>query len=166
MKQRTWRTLHFRIATAVSSLSLVSSLAHGSAAEPPGSESPEHREVQQLVARLLPDHSSFFEVEFIPADAGRDVFEIESREGHVVLRGNKGVSVAAGLNWYLKYYCEAHFSLKGHQMTLPKNLPAVQSKVRRVSQDRWRYFLNYCCFGYSLPWYDWTDWERLIDWMA
>jgi alpha-N-acetylglucosaminidase len=35
-----------------------------------------------------------------------------------------------------------------------------------VSQDRWRYFLNYCCFGYSLPWYDWTQWEQLIDWMA
>ena len=26
--------------------------------------------------------------------------------------------------------------------------------------------LNYCCFGYSLPWYDWEQWERLIDWMA
>ncbi|MCK4997906.1 MAG: alpha-N-acetylglucosaminidase, partial [Anaerohalosphaera sp.] len=28
------------------------------------------------------------------------------------------------------------------------------------------YFLNYCCFGYSLPWWDWPQWERLIDWMA
>ena len=31
---------------------------------------------------------------------------------------------------------------------------------------RHRYFLNYCCFGYSLPWYHWPQWERLIDWMA
>ena len=26
--------------------------------------------------------------------------------------------------------------------------------------------MNYCCFGYSLPWYDWSQWELLIDWMA
>jgi alpha-N-acetylglucosaminidase len=51
-------------------------------------------------------------------------------------------------------------------MRLPNPLPPVQPKVRRVSQDRWRYFLNYCCFGYSLPWYDWAEWERLVDWMA
>ncbi len=43
---------------------------------------------------------------------------------------------------------------------------AGAAEVRRVSQDRWRYFLNYCCFGYSLPWYDWAQWQRLIDWMA
>ncbi|MGZ5566105.1 MAG: alpha-N-acetylglucosaminidase, partial [Limisphaerales bacterium] len=57
-------------------------------------------------------------------------------------------------------------SLKGTQMKLPNPLPKVHPKLRRVSQDHWRYFLNYCCFGYSLPWYDWRDWERLIDWMA
>ncbi|MCP3920572.1 MAG: hypothetical protein GY711_34025 [bacterium] len=38
--------------------------------------------------------------------------------------------------------------------------------VRRTSWAKHRYFLNYCCFGYSLPWWDWEQWERLIDWMA
>ncbi|HSA03817.1 MAG TPA: alpha-N-acetylglucosaminidase TIM-barrel domain-containing protein, partial [Candidatus Paceibacterota bacterium] len=137
-----------------------------SAQELPGPDSTQHREVRQLIARLLPEQAKFFSVEFIPAESGRDVFEVESRDGRIVLRGNKGISIAAGLNWYLKYECNAHYSLKGRQLAIPKSLPVVQDKVRRVSQDRWRYFLNYCCFGYSLPWYDWADWERLIDWMA
>ncbi len=137
-----------------------------SAAGVPGPDSTEHREVRQLIARVLPAHSDAIVVEFIPADGGSDVFEIASRGGKVVLRGNKGISIAAGLNWYLKYQCQAHFSLKGRQMVLPETLPAPAKPVRRVSQDRWRYFLNYCCLGYSLPWYDWADWERLIDWMA
>lgn len=124
------------------------------------------REARCLIARILPKHARQFVVEGIAAHEGKDVFEIESRDGRVILRGNNGVSIAAGLNWYLKYYCHCHYSLKGSQMEVPKTLPVVESKLRRVSQDRWRYFLNYCCFGYSLSWYDWADWERLIDWMA
>ncbi len=119
---------------------------------------------RDLVRRIVPSKS--FVVEIIPADNGRDVFEIESKGDRIILRGNNGVAVGSALNWYLKYYCQCHYSLKGSQMRLPSPLPKVEPKVRRVSQDHWRYFLNYCCFGYSLPWYQWTDWERLIDWMA
>lgn len=119
-----------------------------------------------LVQRLLPDDADRFVFEFIPAEAGRDLFEIESRQGRVVIRGNTGVSMATGLNWYLKHYCRCHVSLCGNQLELPDPLPVVEPKMRRTSWARHRYFLNYCCFGYSLPWYDWDQWERLVDWMA
>ncbi|MEI7938050.1 MAG: alpha-N-acetylglucosaminidase TIM-barrel domain-containing protein, partial [Verrucomicrobiota bacterium] len=125
---------------------------------------PPEQAARDLVRRVLPANA--FLVEIIAADQGRDVFEIESSGDKLVLRGNNGVAVGSALNWYLKYYCHCHYSLKSQQMRLPKPLPRVQPKIRRVSQDRWRYFLNYCCFGYSLPWYDWAQWERLIDWMA
>ncbi len=118
----------------------------------------------ELVQRIAP--SKAFVVELIPADAGRDVFEIESQGDKIILRGNNGVAVASALNWYLKYYCHCHYSLKSQPMSLPNSLPKVEPKVRRVTQDHWRYFLNYCTFGYSLPWYGWPEWERLIDWMA
>ena len=120
----------------------------------------------ELISRILPEHADRFRVEVIPGRETNDVFEIESRQDKIVLRGNNGVAIATGLNWYLKYYCQCHYSLKSRQLKLPDPLPAVPEKVRRVSQVRWRYFLNYCCFGYSLPWYDWAQWERLIDWMA
>lgn len=119
---------------------------------------------RELVRRIAP--GAPFVIETIPADTGRDVFEIESQGDQLILRGNNGVAIASALNWYLKYYCQCHYSLKGKQMRLPHPLPQVQPKLRRVSQDHWRYFLNYCCFGYSLPWYGWPEWERLIDWMA
>lgn len=129
-----------------------------------GFEASPEETAQSLVRRIVP--AEVFVVEMIPADQGRDVFELESRGDKIVLRGNNGVSVASALNWYLKYYCQCHYSLKSKQMRLPHPLPRVEPNLRRVSQDRWRYFLNYCCFGYALPWYDWADWERLIDWMA
>lgn len=119
-----------------------------------------------LVQRLLPDHTDRFTFEVVDSDAGRDVFEIETRQGQVVIGGNNGVAMAMGLNWYLKHYCRCHFSWCGEQLSLPDPLPPVEPRVRRASWARHRYFLNYCCFGYSLPWYDWEQWERLIDWMA
>lgn len=119
-----------------------------------------------LVQRLLPGHADRFEFEVLPAEDGRDVFEIESRGGQIVIRGNTAGSMATGLNWYLNHFCQCHVSLHGRQLDLPDPLPAVRPQVRQVSWARYRYFLNYCCFGYSLPWWDWEQWETLIDWMA
>jgi len=119
-----------------------------------------------MLARLLPGQEDRFALEQIPAAEGRDVFEIESRNGKVVLRGNHAVSMASALNWYLKYYCHRHVSLWGNNLQLPSSLPVVKEKVRRTSSFRYRYYLNFCAFSYSLAWWDWPQWERLIDWMA
>lgn len=119
-----------------------------------------------LVKRLLPNHAKSFLLETIPSDPGGDVFEIESKDGQIVLRGNNGVSLASGLNWYLKYYCQAHVSWCGSQLNLPSPLPTLPGKIRHVSPFRYRYCFNYCAFSYSLAFWDWAQWERMIDWMA
>lgn len=123
---------------------------------------------EDLLDRLLPSypHRDAFEFEVIPQDQGRDVFEIETPKKKVIIRGNNAVSLAMGLNWYLKHYCHCHVSWCGSQLKLPAPLPQVQEKIRRTAWAKYRYFLNYCCFGYSLPWWDFSQWERLIDWMA
>jgi len=116
--------------------------------------------------RLLPRRAAEFAVETIPRDQGRDVFEIESTGGRVVLRGSSGVAIASALNWYLKHHCNASVSLRGSQLDLPTPLPAVIEKVRLVTPFTYRYCFNYCCFSYSMAWWDWPQWERAIDWMA
>ncbi|MDY0168911.1 MAG: alpha-N-acetylglucosaminidase TIM-barrel domain-containing protein [Thermoguttaceae bacterium] len=136
----------------------------------PKSTAEAHRQApdaaRDLLERLLPEYSGRFEFETIPPADGHDVFEIESRGGRVVIRGNTAGSMATGLNWYLNHHCHCHVSLHGRQLNLPDPLPEVTPKVRQVSWARHRYFLNYCAFGYSLPWYHWDQWEELIDWMA
>ena len=136
------------------------------AAEAADSDSGAVQAVRGLVQRLLPQQAHQFEFECLPPEQGRDVFEIQTTGEHVVIRGNTGVSMATGLNWYLNHYCDCHVSLHGRHLRLPDPLPKVLPKVRHVSWTRHRYFLNYCCFGYSLAWWDWSQWEELIDWMA
>lgn len=124
------------------------------------------RAAQGLVSRLLPDFAEDFVFELIDSDDGHDVFEISSGGGKIVIGGNKGVAMAIGLNWYLKYFCKCNVSWCGDNLNLPEILPLVSEKIRKVTWTKNRYFLNYCCFGYSLPWWNWDQWEQLIDWMA
>lgn len=123
-------------------------------------------QVRGLIGRILPGHEKQFVVETIAETDGKDVFEIESQGGKIVLRGNSQLSQAVALNWYLKYYAKCHVSLNGRQLNLPVKLPVVPEKVRQVGWAKSRYFLNYCTFGYSMPWWDWAQWESFIDWMA
>jgi alpha-N-acetylglucosaminidase len=74
--------------------------------------------------------------------------------------------MAVGLNWYLKYFAHASVSMNGRQTRLPDPLPELSGTVRREAWASARYFFNYCTFGYSMPWWDWAQWESCIDWMA
>lgn len=119
-----------------------------------------------LIARVLPEDAAAFRIESLPSDAGRDVFEVEGSGGKIVLRGNSGVSIASALNCYLKEIARCDLTWCGSNLALPHPLPGVPSRIRRVSPYRYRYYLNYCTFSYSMAWWDWDRWQREIDWMA
>ena len=73
----------------------------------------------------------------IQPENGRDVFEIESIKGKVIIRGNSGVSMAMGLNWYLKYSCKCNVSWCGDNLALPKKLRIEMDKRRvALTKDR------------------------------
>ena len=75
--------------------------------------------------------------------------------------------MAAGLNHYLKNYCHTHVSWYASEtVEMPDVLPEIPQPVYIRSKCDNRFFLNYCTFGYTMPYWKWQDWERLIDWMA
>lgn len=119
-----------------------------------------------LVGRVVPDAAAHFRVAAIPVEDGHDVFEVEGTGGDVVLRGSSGVAVASALRWYLENVVGMNLSIPVQPISLPDPLPAVPAKVRVTTPYRYRYFFNYCTFSYSMAWWDWDQWERMIDWMA
>ena len=121
---------------------------------------------QGLVKRLLPEQADRFVFEMIPAENGADVFEVDGRQNQVVIRGNSGVSMAVGLQWYMKNHGYGLPSWFGSGVITPSSPQPVKSKIRQVSWAQNRYYLNYVIFTYSTPWWDWSQWEKLIDWMA
>lgn len=131
------------------------------------SGNPAGQAARGLIERLIPKQAEKFVVVTIPAENGRDVFEVESRGGKIILRGNDGVSVASALNWYLQNECRCDISWNcGDQLNLPKALPVVPEKVRVVSPHQYRYAYNFCTHGYTMAWWDWPQWQRELDYLA
>ncbi len=121
--------------------------------------------IAELIDRVLPGRAQGFQLEVIPDSAGLDVFEVDQAPGHVVLRGSSGVALASALNWYLEQVAGVGVSLPLQPIIL-EALPPVPARVRQTTRYRIRYFFNYCTFSYSMAWWDWSDWQRMIDWMA
>nr|WP_295922836.1 alpha-N-acetylglucosaminidase [uncultured Dyadobacter sp.] len=121
---------------------------------------------EALLKRVVPSHAEKFRVEIIAREHGKDVFEIESIDNKVMLRGSNAVSVASALNWYLKYYAHCQVSWNGDNLRLPAKLPVLKEKLRKQTPYDHRAYLNYCTFNYTMTWWDWARWEREIDWMA
>jgi alpha-N-acetylglucosaminidase len=119
-----------------------------------------------LLQRTVLNHAVQFLIEPLPQQNNKDVFEIESRNNKIILRGNDGVAVASALYFYLNEYCHAQITWNGSNLNLPKILPVVKTKIRKATPYEYRYYLNYCTFNYSMSWWDWPRWEKEIDWMA
>ncbi|MGC8639487.1 MAG: alpha-N-acetylglucosaminidase [Isosphaeraceae bacterium] len=119
-----------------------------------------------VLRRVIPARADRFVLATIPRRAGRDVFEVEAADGRVQVRGSSGVAIASGVNWYLQNICHCDVSWCGDQLKVPDPLPALPEKVVRTTPFAYRYFFNYCAFSYTMAWWDWPRWQRLIDWMA
>ncbi len=131
------------------------------------SQSDSNSAVYDLVQRLVPQWKNAIKFENISSDNGKDVFELQSADDKLIIRGNSVLSQAVGLNWFLKYYCNTSVSwYASSPVQVPENMPKVTDKVHQSCNCEYRFFLNYCTFGYTMPWWDWPQWERLIDWMA
>lgn len=120
--------------------------------------------IKGLLERIDSGASDKFIIEKVPTS--KDFFELDQAGDKVVVRGNNNVSIATGINWYLKYYAGIHLSWNGMSAKLPAILPPVTKKERRETDLKYRFDFNYCTFSYSMAFWDWKRWEKEIDWMA
>ena len=124
-------------------------------------------QARALAARLSARLEGKVVFQKILYEDGKDVFTLESRDGKIIIGGNNAGSMAVGLNRYLNRYCKVTVSWYADvPVQLPKTLPDVPSPERVTARVPQRFFLNYCTWGYTMPFWQWKDWERLIDWMA
>ena len=129
-------------------------------------QDPDVLSAQALAERVLDRQAKHFTFEKLQ-DVEGDVFELSSKGGKIIIKGTNANSMAVGLNHYLRYYCNAVYSWFDYEpMTMPKRLPKVEGTIRNSARVKDRFFLNYCTYGYTMPWWKWDEWEHFIDWMA
>ena len=126
-------------------------------------------EVRGIVERTVgADYLDWFEFEIRQdASAGNDYYVLEDTpEGKIRIRANNGVSLAAGLNYYYKYYCNVHISQETRQTKMPASVVPINAIVRKDSQVKYRYAYNYCTFSYTMAFWGESKWQDELDWLA
>lgn len=137
------------------------------AASPKKSEAKEIEAITQLVNRIIPGNAQNFEFRIIPQDKKKDTYSIEDLDGKILICGNNANSMAVALNYYLNNFCNTSVSWYAEvPVVMPETMPEVGGKITSTARVDRRFFLNYCTYGYTMPYWDWKQWERIIDWMA
>ncbi len=122
-------------------------------------------EVFGIVERNLgAEYKAWFDFRLLAEN--NEFFEITSLEDKIVICGNSGVSLASGLNYYLKYFCNVHISQVGSQVNMPEKPVKPVNSIRKATKAKVRYAYNYCTFSYSMPFWGEEQWRKELDWLA
>lgn len=118
-----------------------------------------------IIKRLLgEEYCSWFVFEKVSEDA--DYYRISTSEGKVLIQGNDGVCMAAGLQYYLKKFCKVYIGQQTIQRKMPSKPFLLEKPVYRKAYSRIRYAYNYCTLSYTMPFWDRDRWQRELDWLA
>jgi len=122
---------------------------------------------KSLVKRIAPKYSNTIVFKKQDSKDGKDFYTITSKSGKLYITANSANSMAVGFNYFLKNYCNVSVSwYADNAVKVPEKMPIIKETITNEARVKNRFFLNYCTFGYTMPWWKWRDWERFIDWMA
>lgn len=121
--------------------------------------------VDDLVERIEKGASKKFIFEITDAESEEDFFELSSKRGKIIVEGNNWVSIAVGLNWYLKYYAGVQVTRDNPTPQL-NYLPKVESKVRLSTDLLLRYYLDVQSASHASAYWSAQRWQQEIDYMA
>ena len=123
--------------------------------------------MQELIKRNTPEIADRFALEIEDRREGKSFYEIEARDGKIVLRGDCKISLAMAYYRYLNDCCNVNLAHCGNdRIGNITDAPLPNGKTVRIIEQDKRAYMNYCTFSYSARWWDWERWEKEIDWMA
>ena len=107
------------------------------------------------------------------ADGEQEYFVIGAQDGKVLVKGNSLSAITTGLGWYLNYYANINIAWNslnekadGVAYAKLRRLPLPSAEEKHICDAKYRYYFNYCTFGYSMTSWTWKRWQQEIDWMA
>jgi alpha-N-acetylglucosaminidase len=122
--------------------------------------------VARLAKRRVPWLANKLVFAKVTHEGNREAFQLQTKNGKLIIVATGPNAAAVGLNWYLKYYCHRSMSHMGDNLSPVSPLPVVREAVTIDAAAQYRFALNYCTYNYTMSFYNWNDWERELDWMA
>lgn len=113
------------------------------------------------------EYRNWFTFELSSTSSEKDFFELSDVAGKIHIKGNEGLSLATGLNYYLKNFLNVHISEQTKQVDMPRHIVAIGGGVvRKETPYRIRYAFNYCTLNYTFSFFGEENWQRENDWLA
>lgn len=123
--------------------------------------------IQKLIGRVLGEAwINQFEIILENNNTATEYFELQTRRGKVQVRASGTLAAISGVYWYMKHYLNMHLSWCGNHKVIPEVWPILEEKVYKETPYTYKYYLNYCTYGYSMAFWEWDRWEQELDWMA
>lgn len=119
-----------------------------------------YRFVKRIAGKKYADR---IQVEQIPSKSGFDEYVVCDEDGKIVIRATSGSAAGVAFNTYLQERCHYYVGMLHTVGELPQEPPVVGKTIENQSIYHYRYFLNYCTFGYTYTFYSWKDWEKVLD---
>ncbi len=110
-------------------------------------------------------YGKYTEFLLVESKSGFDEYRISVSDGKIKISATSGTAGGAALNYYLMKYCKFQFGILGTSGTLPDLPPDTEGEITEQSVFHYRYAFNYCTYGYSYAHNDWSDWERITDYL-
>ncbi len=118
--------------------------------------------VDRVTGGKYKDKVRFFEKE---SESGFDEYLLRAKGGKITIEATSGAAGGAALNAYLKKYCRYYYGILTKSGELPDLPPDTEEDMIERSVFHYRYAFNYCTFGYTYAFNDWSDWERVTDYL-
>ncbi|CAF4125837.1 unnamed protein product, partial [Rotaria sordida] len=129
--------------------------------------------ISDLISRVLDDApaANLFQVSIKASLAinDKDVFELSngSTSGSILISASTGVAAAWAFNYYLKYIVNSSVYWSGKNIRISNStLFPIAKPIRIIANDLYRWYGNPCTFSYSAAFWNFSRWEKEIDWMA
>lgn len=126
-------------------------------------------EMNDLVGRVIGSKwkNSFVFKHRSNLNSKQDIFEIENGEnGTIIIKGNNGLAMASGFNYYLKNYLNVDYNPLYESNIAVKAIKPVDKKIIKEAQFDLRYALNFCTYSYTMAFWNWDEYEKFLDWCA
>lgn len=122
---------------------------------------------KSLIKRIAGEvYAEAFIVQQKNSMSGFDEYEVYDDGDKILLKATSGSAAGVAFNRYLQERCNYYVGMLTTVGELPKIPPKMEEKWTEQSLYHYRYFLNYCTFGYTYVFYSWQDWEKTIDRMV
>ena len=92
--------------------------------------------------------------------------EYDAANDKILIKGNEGLSLSSGLNYYWENYCHVAVSEQTVNGRMPESIVKLDSKITKENQVEVRYAFNYCTLNYTFSYADAAEFQREYDWMA